>query len=513
MFKANESDLMMRLLDPLFDMTWSWTQTFDVSKTLDKLKKISTNDAASSRKSVSNYSCSTVNTNTFDMSMSEKMGVFENNLKSVKKVFDDSFFQDLANSFSVTPSLYPGVKDVDFIARYLYREHDSYKTLLNPEDILKVTLFGILKHSFFGMIKYFMDDVRGTEAMKYIILPNKVSNATYDICRKRFSNMLVEETSIVSFALVRLARELKKQKLAAEVGTTKNGDTKVEAEAETKNETNIESRELCDSTSQTEETFQDENINANVPVQTSEIDNEDTRSKASRASKASKASVSTVGTVKTKTKTKQSTKAKVNNTVEADNNENDSLNAHINANNENTGQDSTTEETPTESVDVDLSIVKQESVDEKKLTVGDVVVEDLVEGEGEGEDSDVVVDEDTKDTSTHNNMKEDDNQEIKSTIPARHQRDIEEESVKSAKSAKSSKSTRSKRSKSSSRSGRGDIYQTPLGFALNATWLNSINPIWPSQAPIVAPSVRSYTQSLKSYHASSVASSSSDEDI
>jgi hypothetical protein len=52
MFKANESDLMMRLLDPLFDMTWSWTQTFDVSKTLDKLKKISTNDAASSRKSV-----------------------------------------------------------------------------------------------------------------------------------------------------------------------------------------------------------------------------------------------------------------------------------------------------------------------------------------------------------------------------------------------------------------------------------------------------------------------------
>jgi hypothetical protein len=508
MFKANESDLMMRLLDPLFDMTWSWTQTFDVSKTLDKLKKISTNDAASSRKSVSNYSCSTVNTNTFDMSMSEKMGVFENNLKSVKKVFDDSFFQDLANSFSVTPSLYPGVKDVDFIARYLYREHDSYKTLLNPEDILKVTLFGILKHSFFGMIKFFMDDVRGTEAMKYIILPNKVSNATYDICRKRFSNMLVEETSIVSFALVRLARELKKQKLAAEVGSTKNGDTKCEGEVETKNETKLESRELCDSTSQTEETFQDENINANVPVQTSGIDNEDTRSQASKASKASKVSVSTVGTVKTKTK--QIAKAKVNNTVEADNNENDSLNAHINVNNENTGQDSKTEETPTERVEVDLSIVKQESVDGNKLTIGDVVVEDVIEGE----DSDVVVvEEDAKDTSTSNNMKEDDNQESKSTSPAKQQKDIEEESVKSSKSGKSSKSTRSKRSKSSSRSGRGEIYQTPLGFALNATWLNSINPIWPSQAPIMAPSVRSYTQSLKSYHASSVASSSSDEDI
>ena len=208
----NEVDMMMRVVDPLFDITWSWTQTFDVEKALEKLKRRSiVATQTSSGRSVSSMA-STVDSTLTELTMGDKVTLLEKHLKKVKRDFTDTFFDDLSTAMLLNEGLYPGVKDIDFIARYLYREDDGYKGLLSSEDINRVTLSRVFKHVFLSLAKFLLENRRGPEAMKYITLPNRVQNATYDICRKRFCSLLVDEVQVIHYALTRLSKELNRSK-------------------------------------------------------------------------------------------------------------------------------------------------------------------------------------------------------------------------------------------------------------------------------------------------------------
>ena len=207
----NEMDMMMRVVDPLFDVTWSWTQTFDAQKALDKMKRRANSYQPSSAKSVASKA-STIDSTLTELTMNDKIALLEKNLKKVKKQFNDVFFDDLATAMILNENLYPGIKDVDFIARYLYREDKSYSGLLAADEVSHVTLAKVFKNVFFALSKFLLEDRRGMEAMKFIILPNRVQNATYDICRKRFCVLMVEEIPLIQYALVRLSKEIKKTK-------------------------------------------------------------------------------------------------------------------------------------------------------------------------------------------------------------------------------------------------------------------------------------------------------------
>lgn len=209
-----ELDLLMRVVDPMFDCCWSWNHTFDTTKALHKLQKRADFSAS---KSVA--STSTTLSSQTELTMQQKVAILEKNLRRVRKEFPDAFFDDMASAMVLNDNLYPGFKDCDFIARFLYRENDAYKGLLSPEDILRVSLAKVFKHAFFSLAKFLVEDPRGPEGMKFLILPIRVQNATYDICRKRFCNLVVEEVSLVSYALVRLAKELKKTRPRAEEPT------------------------------------------------------------------------------------------------------------------------------------------------------------------------------------------------------------------------------------------------------------------------------------------------------
>lgn len=206
----SEIDIMLRLMDPLFDMTWSWTQTFDQEKLLAKLKRRAAFEVSGS-KSVSSK-MSTMDASLSDMTLNEKIALLEANLKSVKKQFDDNFFDDISTAFSLSQHLYPGFKDIDFIARYLYRENDKYNKLLDNSQIEMVTLAGLMKYGLFALAKFLLEHQKGHEALKFLILPNKVTNATYDICRKRFCALVVDEVQIVQYQLTRLAKAIIKTK-------------------------------------------------------------------------------------------------------------------------------------------------------------------------------------------------------------------------------------------------------------------------------------------------------------
>lgn len=201
-----ELDIMMRVVDPCFDVIWAYTQTFDTTKVLDKLKKRA--GVGSSSASVRSL-VSTVETTMSDMRMNDKIALLERYLKRVKKEFSSDFFEDITTAMMMSESLYPGIRDLDFIARYLYREHDAYKGLLRVEDANTVNVANVFKHVFFAVVRFLLQDRRGLEAMKYITLPNKVSNASFDIARKRFCALVVDDTTIVPRALVKLSKELK----------------------------------------------------------------------------------------------------------------------------------------------------------------------------------------------------------------------------------------------------------------------------------------------------------------
>lgn len=219
-YTYNEVDVMMRLVDPLFDMTWSWTQTFDQEKLLEKMRKRAAFESSAS-KSVSSK-MSTIDASLADLTMNEKIALLEKNLKNVKRHFNDSFFEDISTAFSLSQNLYPGFKDIDFIARYIYRENDKYKGLLSADEIEQVSLAGLMKYGFFGLAKFLLEHKNGHEALKFIILPNKVTNATYDICRKRFCTLLVDEIDIVTYQFNRLARAIRKQVKVSQQLTEEN---------------------------------------------------------------------------------------------------------------------------------------------------------------------------------------------------------------------------------------------------------------------------------------------------
>jgi hypothetical protein len=197
----NELDMMMRVVDPFYDLIWSWTQTFDTTKALEKLKKRAYEPSGSTTSTI-------LDSGILELSMTDKIALLEKKLKKVKKEFKDEFFQDVTSAMNLNKGIYPGIADVDFIARYLFREGDAYKHLLSTETTKRLTTANVFKHLFYSVAKFLLQDSKGTEAMKYVVVPNRVQNATYDICRKRFCALLVEETSVVPYALVKLAKEL-----------------------------------------------------------------------------------------------------------------------------------------------------------------------------------------------------------------------------------------------------------------------------------------------------------------
>lgn len=204
----SELDIMMRVVDPCFDVIWAYTQTFDTSKVLDKLKKRA--GVGSSGASVRSLA-SSVGTTMSEMRMNDKIALLEKYLRRVKKEFANDFFEDIVTAMMMNDNLYPGIRDLDFIARYLYRENPSYKGLVVESDMDKVTVANVFKYVFFDVVRFLLKDRRGLEAMKYITLPTKVSNASFDVARKRFCALVVEDVSIVLNALTRLSIKLKRQ--------------------------------------------------------------------------------------------------------------------------------------------------------------------------------------------------------------------------------------------------------------------------------------------------------------
>ena len=201
-----ELDLSLRLVEVWFDMTWAFYMSSSVdhvAKHIDRHRR-----SVSSTASVASSS-SLAEGSVAGKSMREKLHVLEHNLKNVKVLMKPRQFEDICKvSLMSNDDLYPGFKDVLLIAQHLIKHAKSYHKTLTSDEVNDLTLALIFQYIYFQLCDFLLTTQTGREAMKLIIMPSKITHATYDICRQKFCRLLCDEPTIVQYGLFHMIKKL-----------------------------------------------------------------------------------------------------------------------------------------------------------------------------------------------------------------------------------------------------------------------------------------------------------------
>lgn len=197
-----ESDVTLRLVEVWFDSTWAYLMSpQQMVKRVDHHRK-HVSDTASVASSIAEGSV-------VGKSVNEKIKVLHEALQMVHERLRYQDFKDLcACCLKSSDRLYPGFKDILLIVRHLLREDPTYRDKLHAKEIEKITLPMIYQCIYYQFCDYLLRTSRGSEAMKLLTTPTKLTHATYDICRQKFCRLMVDETDIVQYGLLRLIRKL-----------------------------------------------------------------------------------------------------------------------------------------------------------------------------------------------------------------------------------------------------------------------------------------------------------------
>lgn len=210
-----ESDLLFRVIEPLYDVAWAYhmSSTVDhVAKRMERRRK--TFSSTASVVSMATTATTKTETSVSGLSVSDKVVAMENLLHRVSRVMRARQFEDVCRvSLKSSDDLYPGFRDVLFIAQYLMERAEPYMGLLTCDEINGLTLTQVFQYIFYEFCAFLLSGKRvGKEAIKLIITPTKITHAAYDLCRQKFARLLSEETGIVQDGLHRLIDKIKKDR-------------------------------------------------------------------------------------------------------------------------------------------------------------------------------------------------------------------------------------------------------------------------------------------------------------
>ncbi len=188
----SESDVALRLVEVWYDITWAYYMSSsgnNVAKRIDDRRKVVTKAAAGD--------------GMLGKSIKEKLQGLQRSLQNIKLLMKARQFEDICRvSLKSSDDLYPGFKDVLLIVQHLMKGSDRYAGLLTPEELNGLTLTLVFQCIYYRVCAFLLAHRMGREACKLVITPAKISHATYDICRQKFSQLLCDQTHVVHDGLL-----------------------------------------------------------------------------------------------------------------------------------------------------------------------------------------------------------------------------------------------------------------------------------------------------------------------
>lgn len=204
----NEQDLALRLVEAWYDSVWAYFMEKSVDKITKRLEKQSRK--VSSTASVTSATSNATTSSILGKSVQEKMHSLVDNLEHVKEHLSAREFHNIcAVCLKHADSLYPGFRDILHITHYLLKECEPYRGQLTSREIEALRLPTIFQHLFYQLCSYLL---RRREILKLIVMPTKITHATYDICRQKYCRVLCEEVSVVQYGLYRLIKTIQAQR-------------------------------------------------------------------------------------------------------------------------------------------------------------------------------------------------------------------------------------------------------------------------------------------------------------
>jgi hypothetical protein len=177
----------------------------------------------------------------------EKMDALHDNLRYVKDRLSYKDYKELcACCLKSSDRLYPGFKDITLIVHYLLREDPSYKGMLSDREIDHINLAMIYQCIYQQLCEYLLNTTKGSDAMKMLTTPTKLTHATYDICRQKFCRILVDETDIIQYGIFRLVRKVLKHRKKTSSTPLVDVPPVLEVGEEVTNEEDLERRRLIE---------------------------------------------------------------------------------------------------------------------------------------------------------------------------------------------------------------------------------------------------------------------------
>jgi hypothetical protein len=210
-----ESDLLWRLIEPLYDVSWAYhmSSTVDnVAKRIERRRKTFSSTASVVSTATTATLASTPSLS--GLSVADKVVAMETMLHRVSRVMRARQFEDICQvSLKSSDDLYPGFRDVLFIAQFLLERGSAYQGQLSCDEINGITLTQVFQNIFYEFCAFLLSENRvGKEAIKLIITPTKITHAAYDLCRQKFARLLADQTGIVQDGLLRIIRRIQKDR-------------------------------------------------------------------------------------------------------------------------------------------------------------------------------------------------------------------------------------------------------------------------------------------------------------
>ncbi len=211
----NEGDMMYRLVETWYDSTWSYLMSPNhMVKRVDNHRKEVSDTASVASSTLGEGSV-------VGKMINEKLDTLQYLLTNVHENLRYGEFKALCDvCLKCSDRLYPGFKDLLLIARFLLREDAAYRDKLTPSEIEKITLPMVYQSIYYEFCSFLLRTTLGSEAMKLLVTATRTKHATYEICRQKFCRILVEETDIVHYGLIRLIKKIIKHRTKAATKTT-----------------------------------------------------------------------------------------------------------------------------------------------------------------------------------------------------------------------------------------------------------------------------------------------------
>lgn len=203
-----ETDLLVRLVEPLYDTAWAYHMSSSTDNVVDRIEK--RRKAFSSSASVMSMATSSSNNSQMvGLDINEKLVAFERMLGSAHRLMRTRQFEDVCRvSLKSNDDLYPGFSDILMIAQYILERSDPFVGKLTCSEISGISLTQVFQHVFYQLCSFMLKDRMGRQAMKLIVTPTKITHGAYDLCKLKFCRLLSDRTDLVQGGLDRLIRRI-----------------------------------------------------------------------------------------------------------------------------------------------------------------------------------------------------------------------------------------------------------------------------------------------------------------